>query len=585
MAGDRVRELWVHVGGYKTGSTAFQVTVGALADTWEEAGVHVVRTGLAGGRHHALFWSRSNQDLWHKLREELADTAASTALISSEHFSWSARSILEELGIDSPFVLRPVFVSRRPDHVLLSHYADRVGMGETSSFAAYAWERCRKPDIDAVQLSRVWNQAKSGVVVPYHPARATERLIGVLGVESAGILDAQAHVSLKADVVGAVRASVREGLKLDPRLDTAAGRLALAASAARACQARADSPTMSSLGLPRDLLLNVLDAAASPALLCARFGWSESHDDGWDPEDIVADAFPGTADEWEQALEAHAHDLRRELPVVSLVTEAHERVEQQPAAITGLGAQAVQERVRRQVQRLRPGSRHQADERPSRERLGRRIPRRLFQYWDQSLPPQEISALLGSWRTVNPLHEYRLLSRESFLESLEGEDWQDRIAEAFERCGHPAFESDIVRLMELFRHGGVYADADHEALAPVERLWSADNGLVLVQRPNGIVATSLMAAEPGHPFLALLVERVVAAAPQIRPGAQLWHVTGPGMVTRCARMFAFAPSDLIVPWNETTRCQRVHNDLAYKADHWSGVHPLQLRGDLDGNDE
>jgi mannosyltransferase OCH1-like enzyme len=201
----------------------------------------------------------------------------------------------------------------------------------------------------------------------------------------------------------------------------------------------------------------------------------------------------------------------------------------------------------------------------------------MIQYWDKPLPPAEVRELMKTWERVNDLHKYQLWSRVDFLDSLDGSPWQPLVIEAFQRCGHPAFESDIVRLVELFRQGGVWADADHEAFAPVERLWSTDTGLVLLQRPNGVMASSLLAAEEGHPFIELVVETMFARFPHIQPGSNLWEVLGPGLITQCAKSFDFSSTDLIIPWMESMQVQRVHNDLAYKTNHWSGIHSLQMQ--------
>lgn len=205
------------------------------------------------------------------------------------------------------------------------------------------------------------------------------------------------------------------------------------------------------------------------------------------------------------------------------------------------------------------------------------IPRRPFQYWDTGNPPDEVARLIETWPEVNPGFEHRVWSRDSFLESLDGSPWQDTIVSGFAKCRHPSFESDIMRLVELHRSGGVYVDADHEAIAPIEGLWQQNTSLMILRKPNGNIPSGLSASIPGHPFVDALLHSMLDALPSASRETNMWTLIGPGLWRRSARHFAFAAGDLILPWSDAAKVQRVHNDLAYKVDHWSGVHPLQLR--------
>ncbi len=63
---------------------------------------------------------------------------------------------------------------------------------------------------------------------------------------------------------------------------------------------------------------------------------------------------------------------------------------------------------------------------------------------------------------------------------------------AFERCRHPAMQSDYFRLCYIFKHGGVYVDADEEAIN-VDRFEAFLNNSVLRLQPMCYdIATSNM---------------------------------------------------------------------------------------------
>lgn len=87
-----------------------------------------------------------------------------------------------------------------------------------------------------------------------------------------------------------------------------------------------------------------------------------------------------------------------------------------------------------------------------------------------------------------------------------------------------------MRLILLYREGGVYADADDRCLAPIDPLIEGAE-LVLVREPYGSAGNNLIAAAPGHPVIARALADAVDAT--LAGGAEsIWLRTGPGAITR-----------------------------------------------------
>jgi Glycosyltransferase sugar-binding region containing DXD motif len=86
------------------------------------------------------------------------------------------------------------------------------------------------------------------------------------------------------------------------------------------------------------------------------------------------------------------------------------------------------------------------------------LPRRILQFWDQKTIPADVRDCMTTWRAI-PEFEYVLFDEDSAREFI-GSEYEARHLDAYDLCNHPAMKSDLFRLAYLYRHGGVYIDAD-----------------------------------------------------------------------------------------------------------------------------
>ncbi|MBM5792358.1 MAG: hypothetical protein FJ057_00165 [Cyanobacteria bacterium K_DeepCast_0m_m1_088] len=150
----------------------------------------------------------------------------------------------------------------------------------------------------------------------------------------------------------------------------------------------------------------------------------------------------------------------------------------------------------------------------------------LLQYWEGTPVPADVEAMLQAWPALLPeLQPLRLdASRglawiRSHGEAGEGDagggDGGD--AQRFQRCWHPAMQSDFLRVLRVAREGGLYLDCDTptpDAPDAVERwrglaqnCWSSRTLALCVnavRQPGDCrhyVVNCCLWAPPGHPLL------------------------------------------------------------------------------------
>jgi hypothetical protein len=182
----------------------------------------------------------------------------------------------------------------------------------------------------------------------------------------------------------------------------------------------------------------------------------------------------------------------------------------------------------------------------------RPVPRVIHQVWIGSRPPPVTLAAWAAHAAANGF-AYRLW-RESDLAAIGVTDrpvYRERLA----RGDYPA-AVDAARFVILSREGGVYLDADwaptrddlsFDAFLPLTGLCAwAEPTPRLTHTGSLCLATSFLAAPPGHPVMAALDARLPAVEAAI-PGAPGWWTTGPLILTLLARGGAvtLAPHDLV----------------------------------------
>lgn len=165
------------------------------------------------------------------------------------------------------------------------------------------------------------------------------------------------------------------------------------------------------------------------------------------------------------------------------------------------------------------------------------IPYQLFQYWDSEDVPEDVAACMRSWRNTDGAPAQIIFdsgAAERFLEL----DYDRRFVEAYGRCHHAAMKSDFIRLAFLYRRGGIYIDFDEVCVRP---LWGEYQGwkhssivLVVARSTPATLQNGFIGAKPGCEIIkSALDEAITTLLSENRPQQpDVWHATGPGLVTR-----------------------------------------------------
>lgn len=135
------------------------------------------------------------------------------------------------------------------------------------------------------------------------------------------------------------------------------------------------------------------------------------------------------------------------------------------------------------------------------------IPRIIHQIWLNPPLPEQYRAWRGRLAALHPGWEVRLWT----AGNLPG---YDRIMDRFDLWGyHPAFASDIFRVLVVLEHGGIYLDCDTEPISCLEPL--RGRSFFCCCRPKQVFAGHELrinsgdgfGAEAGSPVLAAYLER------------------------------------------------------------------------------
>ena len=178
------------------------------------------------------------------------------------------------------------------------------------------------------------------------------------------------------------------------------------------------------------------------------------------------------------------------------------------------------------------------------------IPKVIHQIWlgGKPVPPQDQQWADGL-KALHPTWQYRLWT-ENELPGLFSAD-PFGIQAAVDRAYNYGYQSDLLRLLILWRHGGVYLDTDIEGLRPLDPLIEGADGFIGATfqpqpHPGIWLENAVLATSPGHPFLAQVLttlaeaskawpakgEPIPALAPLTGTGSlDTVYLTGPGMLS------------------------------------------------------
>jgi tetratricopeptide (TPR) repeat protein len=158
------------------------------------------------------------------------------------------------------------------------------------------------------------------------------------------------------------------------------------------------------------------------------------------------------------------------------------------------------------------------------------IPRRIFQFWDDPEPPQEILELMDTWRGVHATFQYVRLDDKAAQNFLRRHGLID-VLRAYRQAREPAQKADVLRLACLATEGGFYADADDRSLSHLFSWVPPEATFVASQEDYGTLGNNFIGATTGHPVIQLAL-RLATDALNRGDADFLWLSTGPGLLTR-----------------------------------------------------
>lgn len=188
-----------------------------------------------------------------------------------------------------------------------------------------------------------------------------------------------------------------------------------------------------------------------------------------------------------------------------------------------------------------------------------KIPKKIIQFWDNlDRLPQDVRNCIDTWYKVEELGIERLLFDSNQAETFINQKLGTRYKQAYDKCYHPAMQSDYFRLCYIFVEGGCYIDAD-DVYNEVEILHLFNDGCLKIQplcydlKKNMMVPPSVftkkgvnnsdwifyfnnnpLIASRGHPIIKLALENATQALEQDMSGTlpDIQSTTGPGNLTK-----------------------------------------------------
>lgn len=215
--------------------------------------------------------------------------------------------------------------------------------------------------------------------------------------------------------------------------------------------------------------------------------------------------------------------------------------------------------------------------------MSQTIPRVIHWIWVGGPVPSQFAAYRNTWANHHPGWKVRVWTDDN-LPPMRNQALYDRAAEYAPPPAIGQFRADVLRYELLWRHGGIYVDADFECLRPVAPLLDGVDCFAAWESEGRRIANGLMGSTPRHPFIDRLIHGLTAHANEHK-GSRPAISTGPAYLTtthRAHRGLTVFPSRLFYPylWNEldTPKAEPPWPDECYAVHHWHNRR--KLRGEL-----
>ncbi|WP_198007895.1 glycosyltransferase family 32 protein [Methylovulum miyakonense] len=170
------------------------------------------------------------------------------------------------------------------------------------------------------------------------------------------------------------------------------------------------------------------------------------------------------------------------------------------------------------------------------------IPLRIFQYWDNDNPPDQVQTLIDRNRFLckSANIDYVLLNDFEARRCLK-KYFSEDVYKAYDLSPHPAMKCDLFRLCYLYQYGGFYLDADMVLTEKFSELFSIKGDLAVFKWDiHNIVGICnwLIGSIPFCPIIGFAIQKVsesIIQACENNIGNVLQHtlaISGPALFTR-----------------------------------------------------
>ena len=197
-----------------------------------------------------------------------------------------------------------------------------------------------------------------------------------------------------------------------------------------------------------------------------------------------------------------------------------------------------------------------------------KLPKIIWTIWLNTSP---ISDQLQQWIGSHFIDgfSHNIVTLENYTKFL-GPDWTNTYVKKAIKNGRFAKAADYIRVLLLYKYGGVYLDADIEIVQPqmflpgLIKVMEQDKGpsLICERESNGFIANSFIVSFPEQKFLRLFMERIDVEGPKGKDG-DTWNY-GMGAWTDLIHNEAGVtkdPSVLILPPNSYFGSVLIHHFL------------------------
>ena len=200
------------------------------------------------------------------------------------------------------------------------------------------------------------------------------------------------------------------------------------------------------------------------------------------------------------------------------------------------------------------------------------IPKVVHQLWIGGPLPTHLQPFVDSWPQLNPDWEHLLWDDEK------AEDFITLTRDAWDRMGEYIAEdqvnqarSDLFRIEVLFRLGGIYADADFQALRPIDDVVEGVECFTAWEVDTTWANMAISGSVPSHPFLERLLEDLPLHMEANRfAGPSSTWLTGPRFITpRLGSDVVVYPSRSFYPYGWDQIGRKVDYGDAYAVHHWN----------------